>query len=332
MDAERMDMNAWRMDMNTEPAVKAALNTDKVKRAVILDCDNTYGVDGKDVDDGLALLYLLGCRDIDLIGVTCSFGNSDQDTVYGNTVRFLKELGREDIPVYKGAYASYREVSDASEFLASAAARSGGHLSIVCTGSVSNLLGAAEADRDFFSNIEELSMMGGLTEPLFVGGKPMRELNFSCDSEASYRVLTSVRNLKIACASNCLDSFFPASQLKEQLDARPCLLSDYLRSTLKYWYDINQSHWNLDGIINWDVMAAAQLVHPELFTLEQTVITPSPESLKAGLLSGGGSPVAVVLPVIRDKKEYTSHVYDTYFSAVVSPLVPVVLKGVEKNE
>ena len=32
--------------------------TDRVP--LILDCDNTMGVPGRDVDDGLALLYLLG--------------------------------------------------------------------------------------------------------------------------------------------------------------------------------------------------------------------------------------------------------------------------------
>ena len=39
---------------------------------VIYDCDNTMGVAGCDIDDGLTLLFLLGCRDIDLIGVTCA--------------------------------------------------------------------------------------------------------------------------------------------------------------------------------------------------------------------------------------------------------------------
>ena len=31
---------------------------------VIFDCDNTLGVKDCDVDDGLALLYLLGCEEV----------------------------------------------------------------------------------------------------------------------------------------------------------------------------------------------------------------------------------------------------------------------------
>ena len=30
------------------------------RKRVILDCDNTMGLDGRDVEDALALLYLLG--------------------------------------------------------------------------------------------------------------------------------------------------------------------------------------------------------------------------------------------------------------------------------
>ena len=58
------------------------------------------GVPGCDADDGLALLYVLGCPEAELLGVTCSFGNNRQDTVYENTKRLLREWGREDIPCF----------------------------------------------------------------------------------------------------------------------------------------------------------------------------------------------------------------------------------------
>ena len=72
------------------------------KIPVILDCDNTMGVPGCDVDDGLALLYLLGCPEVELLGITCSYGNNTQQTVYDNTLRLLKAWNREDIPVFRG--------------------------------------------------------------------------------------------------------------------------------------------------------------------------------------------------------------------------------------
>lgn len=91
------------------------------KLRLIMDCDCTMGVPGCDVDDGLALLYVLGCPEAELLGVTCSFGNNTQDTVYRNTKRLLKEWGREDIPVLRGADSPKERRSEEAEFMSAAA-------------------------------------------------------------------------------------------------------------------------------------------------------------------------------------------------------------------
>ena len=70
---------------------------------VILDCDNTMGIPGCDVDDGLALLYLLGSPEVRLLGVTCSYGNSTQEAVCRSTTALLSRWGRQDIPVLRGS-------------------------------------------------------------------------------------------------------------------------------------------------------------------------------------------------------------------------------------
>ena len=70
------------------------------KLRMIMDCDCTMGVPGCDVDDSLALLYVLDCPEAELLGVTCSFGNNTQDTVYRNTKRLLKEWGGRIYPCF----------------------------------------------------------------------------------------------------------------------------------------------------------------------------------------------------------------------------------------
>lgn len=70
------------------------------KLRLIMDCDCTMGVPGCDVDDSLALLYVLDCPEAKLLGVTCSFGNNTQDTVYRNTKRLLKEWGGRIYPCF----------------------------------------------------------------------------------------------------------------------------------------------------------------------------------------------------------------------------------------
>lgn len=287
------------------------------KLRLIMDCDCTIGVPGCDVDDGLALLYVLGCPEAELLGVTCSFGNNTQDTVYRNTKRLLKEWGREDIPVLRGADSPKERRSEAAEFMSAAARELGGGLNLLVTGCTSNLAGAEQYDGGFFGNIAEISLMGGITGPLMVGGKPMAELNLSADSMASLNLFQKAKSIRIATAQNCLRSYFTRNICEGLLYEKNDAISRFLLNELEYWFDLSQREWNLDGMVNWDVMAAAQLIHPEYFDMKQCVITPTEESLKTGLLLGGGKPRQSLLPEIADGEKYVKHIYDTYFNARV---------------
>ena len=67
-------------------------------KRVIYDCDNTMGLPLKEVDDGLTLLYLLGRPDIELLGVTTTFGNGTAGQAYAQTQKLLQQAGRAEIP------------------------------------------------------------------------------------------------------------------------------------------------------------------------------------------------------------------------------------------
>ncbi len=287
------------------------------KIPVIFDCDNTFGVPGCDVDDGLTLLYLLGCPEVELLGITCSYGNNQQSTVYRNTCRLLRAWGRGDIPVYRGADDPTDRQSAASEFLAEMARVHAGKLRILATGAMTNLLGATLYDPAFFSNVAAFSLMGGLTEELIVGGKPMDELNLSCDPAASLAVLRREGRVSIATARNSMASFFPTAECKMMFRRHGGALARYLEEHLDYWFELNAREWNLQGIIVWDVMAAVQMLHPEFFEMTKLPITPTLKSLETGWLVGGGTPLQVIQPRIKDAEGYTRHVYETYFAANV---------------
>ena len=63
---------------------------------IMMDCDTG-------IDDALAILYLLGSPDAELIGVTGVFGNVQESVAVLNSRGLLDCLGRPDIPVYEGA-------------------------------------------------------------------------------------------------------------------------------------------------------------------------------------------------------------------------------------
>ena len=170
---------------------------------------------------------------------------------------------------------------------------------------------------DLWDKVRAISFMGGITEPLIVGSKPMDELNLSIDWRSSLDILRNAKNISIATAHNCLASYFKKTEFLDFADKNPGPLADFLKGELEYWYDLHDSYWNLDGIVNWDVMAAVQLLHPEYFDLNETEISPDEETFDKGMLVGKGPAVKACLPVIRNRAEYVQHVYSRYFAAKV---------------
>lgn len=289
--------------------------------AIILDCDNTMGLPGRDADDGLALLYLLGCPDVEVLGVTTTHGNAPLELVDENTRRLLRAWGREDIPCYRGAPGPEDRRSEAAEFLAHTLRAREGEVAVLATGAQTNLLGAAEYDPAFWDHAAAFSLMGGLTGPLFVGGKEMGELNFSCDPRASLAVVTRGKDVAVCTGAHCLPAYFGRAETAEALSGSGPV-GDYLVQTLRYWFDHNREHWNQDGFVNWDTVAAAWLVQPELFDVNPTVITPTEASMARGMLLGGGHPRTVPLPVLRDADAFRAQVFARWKAARIAPVRP----------
>lgn len=55
------------------------------------------------IDDALAIAYLAGQKECEVVGITVSYGMSSVENVYRNTRTVLKLFGREDIPVVMGS-------------------------------------------------------------------------------------------------------------------------------------------------------------------------------------------------------------------------------------
>lgn len=66
------------------------------KLKIVIDCD-------AGIDDAQAIMIALS-QEVDLLGITCTYGNVDVDQVTKNVLKVLEVCGRTDIPVYKGAH------------------------------------------------------------------------------------------------------------------------------------------------------------------------------------------------------------------------------------
>lgn len=285
-------------------------------KKIIHDCDCTFGIDGCDVDDGLALLYLLGDPNAEVLGVTTTYGNSVLEDVYPNTKRFLKEIGREDIPVLCGGECPGETESEAAQFLAEMAEKYAGELEILVTGSVTNLYGAWKKNPKFFEQVKRIVLMGGTTEPLIFAKREMDELNFSCDPLATYTVLTSDTQVGVITGNNCLKVLFTREEYERELvdDTRDVV--KFIRKETDYWFDNNMDEYGIPGYYNWDVVAAVYMMHPELFEYRTIDFALSVNNLRKGRLTkseeGKEKNCTLEVPEIGDAEAFCRNVYDTW--------------------
>jgi len=289
-------------------------DTDTHVDYIIYDCDNTFGVPERPVDDGLALLYLLGKPQAQLLGVTTTYGNSSVGVVYDNTQRMLRDLGKAQIPVLRGGASKENRQSEAAEFLVEQAGRHQGELKILATGALTNLCAAYELDRAFFSRVKEIVLMGGITEPLFLNGAKLDELNFSCDPEASYCVLTRGRNISIATGNNCLPAYIRHEDYKSRLLNAANPLGKYLYEQTKSWFDVKVKTYDLNGFYSWDEVSAAYLLEKSLFTDCEHRYIVTPADLERGYIGNHADPPThkVNLPVIRDIGAFIEELYASW--------------------
>lgn len=288
-------------------------------KQIVFDCDNTFGVTGCDVDDGLALLYLLGSREAKVHGITATYGNSRIDVVYQTIHGMLRDLGREDIAVKRGGSRAGDYDSEASEYLVDMADRYCGELSILATGSLTNLQGAYERDVHFFEKVKEIVLMGGITSPLIFEKKVMDELNFSCDPYAACNVLKNGKNVSVITGNNCLKVLFTKDEYKRELFAEKDGISKYIRERTDDWFRYNEEGYGINGFYNWDVTAAAYLMHPELFEDFRGSFAFSQEDLRTGYLRRDAEGAwQCNLPQIREERAFKRNIYDTWMNVEIS--------------
>jgi inosine-uridine nucleoside N-ribohydrolase len=273
------------------------------------------GLSGFDMDDGLALLYLLGQDQIQLEAVTSSFGNSTIEMVHTNTERMFQELHLQHIPLKKGASSPEQRNSEASHYLATEIIRRRKSITLLVTGSPTNIYAACLENVEILNYIDEMVFMGGITEPLMIGGKVMDELNFSSDPEATYYLLNCPVKKTIMSAQICLDAFFDQQKMHEVLDNQHYPAFAYMKAPLQLWYDFISQQYGLPGFHVWDIVAAIYITTPTLFDQNEVCISSNVEDLKKGVLKIDNSQTknSVNLPTkIQDLEVFWKFVFDAW--------------------
>jgi purine nucleosidase len=180
-------------------------------RRIILDTDLAMGAPGSDIDDGFALALALADPALGVELVTTVGGNSDVDTSTRLTGELLGVLGREDVPVVRGASVPLnprlrhadRPVGEhpagpyAAARIVERVMAEPGELTLVAIGPLTNVALALVLEPRVASALREIVVMGGVyLEQTNVGWMP-GEYNFWCDPDAAQVVLDSGARLRL---------------------------------------------------------------------------------------------------------------------------------------
>ena len=239
---------------------------------VILDTDI-----GTDVDDALALVALMGSKEVDLIGIT---------TVYGDVrlrsaiAMHLCSLVNREIPTFagEGKTISGREVwvsgsegknyenltsftpqiTSAVDFLVNAVVSQPKSIDVIAIGPLTNIARAIQTNLDFVEKVKRVWIMGGD----FTQSKV--EHNFKCDIDAARIVLESNVPISILDLPSSQKTIIRMEEI-EQIRNAPAL-GALLYSEIMSWIQPRNQDWTIPH----DPIAALTLLAPEFFESSPT--------------------------------------------------------------
>lgn len=233
---------------------------------------------GSDIDDALALAYLLNEPECDLLGVTAVTGNTAERAALAEWI--CREAGRSEIPVFRGLegpllngpgqpntpqFAALpegfesRAQPEAIRFLRQTIRDRPGEVTLLAIGPLTNVATLFLVDPEIPSLLKELVLMGGsfdLTEP---GRRYRSEWNCRCDPVAA-AVVFARSPLRTAGLDVTLQVQIPRAELLVRFPEKRGAMGPTLAML---------EHWGHDLVTFHDPLAAAMIFHPELCQSER---------------------------------------------------------------
>ncbi len=230
---------------------------------------------GDDIDDAFALALALRSPELEILGVTTGFG--DTETRARLTDRFLGEAGRSDVPVAAGVrtqtknpltqrrYAEGGHFAKSShpaavDFLLEQIRRYPGQITLVAIGPLMNVGGAIDKDAATFRKLKRVVIMGGCIKRGYgdLGYTPPR------GPQPEWNILNDVASAQKLFASGVPVAMMPLDSTQLKLDEvkRAFLFSQGTPITDALTLLYHQ--WGQETPTLFDPMTIAYVVNPKL--------------------------------------------------------------------
>ena len=298
-------------------------------KKVIYDCDNTMGLDNRDIDDGLALVYLVENKDVELLGVCTTYANDSLEYVHKQTLELVEDLGI-NLNVYKGrgkfemndytgfGYKRFEddgnfESNEAAKFIVEMANKYPNEIDLLATGSMQNLYDAYMIDNEIGEKLNSVVLMGGITGDLYFGDKIMKELNFSVCPKGAEVAIKKYKNVSILTGNRCMDVEFGTNELDKVKALGNNIKNEFIINKIEKWMREFKEKYNYDSIVLWDVIAAIYLMNPDMFRDDFMSVVSTEEDLFEGRFVEGESATRVNIPIVLDDKKINDEMIKVVF-------------------
>jgi inosine-uridine nucleoside N-ribohydrolase len=190
---------------------------------VIIDTDI-----GDDIDDAFALALALRSPELKIVGVTTTFGNTELRSRLVD--RYLKAVGRNDIPVFAGpptktdnvmtqaAYAKHapeKKYGDGAEFILREAREHPGEITLIGIGPLFTIEAAIKRNPVAFNKLKRVVIMGGSIYRGYDGAKGERR-----PAEPEWNILNDPAGARALLASGVPVFMMPLDSTQVHLEQK----------------------------------------------------------------------------------------------------------------
>ena len=275
-------------------------------RKVIFDTD-------PGVDDAMALYYALAHPEVEVIGITTTFGNVTVAQAATNAL-YLTAIAGVEVPVTQGVAKPWVKTSEAppdfihgddglgnlvtrqehtrqldprasAQFIVDMARAHPGEITLVAVGPLGNLATALKLAPELPSLVREVILMGGtVLEPGNVS--PVAEANIWNDPHAADLVFTAGWKLTMVGLDVTHQVILPVTLFAQIAKHQQHVAMDTLLHAVKFYADFYSDLYphvaQIHGCFGHDVLAFIYLTNPEFFTLESGRVRVAIDGLAQG--------------------------------------------------
>jgi inosine-uridine nucleoside N-ribohydrolase len=246
---------------------------------IIVDTDTALLVQGFDIDDDLALIYLTAAK-VPLLGITNTFGNDVEKRTHQDSERLLELMPQQTAKAYSGAdVLAQHEPTNASAFIGTTLRESAGNVTVLCIGAMSNLATALRGEPALAGKIGQLVLLGGNLDNTTLEMDVLSSANYYFDLESTavlvnltravptvvlpvqVMVQAAVTQAVVDALGNCTTSIVGSPDVHSRIsDWR---VSHVMRMNTTFG---TMPFFSPGGFFPWDVHAATVVTQPELYS------------------------------------------------------------------